>query len=75
MVADELHSADDLANGEETEKLGSDNAARGELGSTNIPGLLDKVLAGLDEGSSLDGLDDVLVVGLEGGYGAVASER
>lgn len=43
-VANQLKSANNLPNGEETKELGKNDAASGELGSANIPGLLDEVL-------------------------------
>lgn len=71
MVANQLESADHLANGEEAEALGSDDSASDELGSAEISGLAEEVLGGLDDGSVLDGLQQVLVGGLEGGDGAI----
>lgn len=68
-VADELEAANHLADGEETEELGEDDTTSDELGSTNAADGLEES-AGRD-GAGADGLEDVLVVGLEGGDGAV----
>lgn len=68
-VADELEAANHLADGEETEEFGEDDAASDDLGSTDAADGLEES-AGRD-GAGADGLEDVLVVGLEGGDGAV----
>lgn len=68
-VADELEAANHLADGEETEDLGEDDAASDELGSSDAADGLEES-AGRD-GAVADGLEEVLVVGLEGGDGAV----
>ena len=47
VVANELEAANHLANGEETEALGSDDTASGELGRANVAGALEKALCGL----------------------------
>lgn len=43
-VANQLKSANNLSNSEETKELGKNDTASGELGSADIPGLLDEVL-------------------------------
>jgi hypothetical protein len=70
-VTNELESANDLADGEEAQNLGKDDAASGDLSRADIPYLLDDVLGGLDEAPGLDGLEEVLVGGLESGQVAV----
>jgi hypothetical protein len=70
VVADELHAADHFADGEETDTLGEDDAAGGELGGAEVAGLVEEVLGGAEDGAVLDGLPQVLVVGLNGGDGA-----
>ena len=44
MVADNLHAADHLADGEETDALGEDDAASGQLGGAEVAGLVEEVL-------------------------------
>ena len=70
-VANQLESANHLANGEEAEALGEDDTTSSDLDTVEIPGLVEEVLGGLKEGPVLDGLQCVLVVGLEGRDGAV----
>lgn len=70
-VADELEAADDLADGEEADELGSDNAACGELGGGDVPDVVDDGLGRLEEGAGAEGGPGVLVEGLEGRDGAV----
>ena len=44
VVSDELESANDLTNGEETDGLGGDDTSGGELGGVEISGLSEEVL-------------------------------
>lgn len=67
-VADKLESANNLTNGEETEDLSRNDTASSKLGRTDVFHLLDEVLRRLDDGAVLDGLDEVLVGGLESGH-------
>lgn len=69
VVSDKLESANHLTDGEEAEGLGGDNTGGGDLGGVEISGLVEEVLGGLEDGSALDGLQEVLVVGLEGSDG------
>lgn len=71
VVADNLHAADHLADGEETDALGEDDAASGQLGGAEVAGLVEEVLGGGEDGAVLDGAPEVLVVGLDGCDGAV----
>lgn len=71
-VANQLESANHLANGEEAEALGEDDTTSSDLDTAEIPGLVEEVLGGLKEGPVLDGLQCVLVVGLEGRDGGRA---
>lgn len=71
VVADELEAADHLADGEEADALGEDDAAGGELGGAEVAGLGEEVLGRGEDGAVLDGLPEVLVVGLDVGDGAV----
>lgn len=66
-VSNKLESTNDLANGEESKTLGGDNTTGSELGGAEVLGLLDEGLGRLDQGPVLNGLEQVLVVGLEGG--------
>jgi hypothetical protein len=70
VVADNLEAADHLADGEEAEALGEDDAAGDELGGADVADGLEDGLGGLEEAAGLDGSPGVLVVGLEGGDGA-----
>lgn len=66
VVADELEAADHLANGEEAETLGRNNAAGSQLRRADTQSALDEGLGGADA-AGLDGLVEVLVEVLEGG--------
>lgn len=68
-VANELESANHLAHGEEAEALSGDDTTNGELSGADIPGLLDEGLGGLEDGPVPNRVEQVLVVGLEGGDG------
>lgn len=70
-VADELEAADDLADGEEADKLREDDAAGGELGGADAADAVEDGLRGLEEAAGAEGVPRVLVEGLEGGDGAV----
>jgi hypothetical protein len=70
VVANELHAANHLADGEETDALGEDDTAGGELGGAEVAGLVEEVLGGAEDSAVLDGSPEVLVVGLDGGDGA-----
>lgn len=81
MVSDKLESADYLSDGEESEALGEDDTAGGELGVADAGDVAGGLLgaAGLDglgygvgdlAGLS-DALPSALVEGLEGGGGAI----
>lgn len=70
VVADELHATDHLADGEETNTLGEDDAAGCELRGAEVASLVKEVLGGAEDGAVLDGFPEVLVVGLDGGDGA-----
>lgn len=72
-VADELEATNHLADGEETKALGEDDTASSELGSANVADLLEESLGRAQDGAGLDGSEQVLVVGLEGGDGAKAA--
>lgn len=67
VVADELEATNHLADGEETQALGGNDAASGELGGAEVADLVEEVLRRLEDGAGLDGAPQVLVVGLEGG--------
>lgn len=69
VVADQLEAANHLADGEEAEALSEDDAAGGQLGVADIPGLLDEGLGRLQDAAVLDRPPQVLVVGLEGSRG------
>lgn len=71
VVSDKLKSANHFTNSEEAEGLGGNNTAGGELGGVEISGLVEEVLRGLEDGSALDRLKEVLVVGLEGSNGTI----
>lgn len=68
-VANQLESANHLANGEETQALGEDDTTRNQLARSQATGLLEKVLGRLEDGAALDGLPQGLVEVLEGGNG------
>lgn len=71
-VANELESANHLANGEKSKALSEDDAASNELAGSQAADLLEKVLRRLEDGAALDGLPQGLVEGLEGGNGTTA---
>lgn len=73
VVADDLEAADHLADGEEAQGLGEDDADRGELRGAEVADGVDGGL-GRGDGAVLDGAEDLLVVGLEGGDGAASSQ-
>lgn len=68
-VANQLESANHLANGEETQALGEDDSTSNQLARSQAAGLLEKVLGRLEDGAALDGLPQGLVEVLEGGNG------
>ena len=68
VVADELETANHLADGKESQTLGGNDTAGGELSSAEITDLVNEVLRRLENGAGLDGTPQVLVVGLEGGH-------
>lgn len=86
VVADHLHAADHLADGEEAEDLGDDDASGRQLGAVDVAGLLQQgggllggLLGGLGRGGLglaeerarvLQPLPQGLEVGLEGREGA-----
>jgi hypothetical protein len=70
VVSNELESANHLADGEEADALGEDDAASGELGGAKVAGTLDEVHARSDDASVLDGLPQLLVEALESRGGA-----
>ena len=65
-VADNLHAANHLANGEEAEHFRRNDAGRGNLGPAHVPDAGQSVggLAG-DLGGVLEGVEEGLEVGLE----------
>jgi hypothetical protein len=67
MVSNNLETAKHLASGEETDALGENHSASGELGGANIAGALDDGTWGLEDAASLNRAEDVLVVVLESG--------
>lgn len=71
-VANELESANHLANGEKSKALSEDDAASNELAGCQAADLLEEVLRRLEDGAALDGLPQGLVEGLEGGNGTTA---
>ena len=68
-VTDELEAANYLSDSEETEKLSDNDATGDKLGSADVTDGL-KESAGRD-GAGAERLEEVLVVGLEGGDGAI----
>lgn len=68
-VAHKLEATEHLANGEETEEFGSDDTTSSKLGGAEALDLLEEVLG--RNRPALNRLDEVLVVRLEGGHGAV----
>lgn len=69
VVANELEAAGNLADGEEAEALGEDDATGDELGGAQAADLLEDVLG--RDGAALEPRPEVLVGGLESGHGAV----
>lgn len=68
-VANELESANHLANGEKSKALSEDDAASNELAGSQAAGLLEEVLGRLEDGAAPNGLPQGLVEGLEGSNG------
>lgn len=68
-VANQLESANHLANGEETQALSEDDTTSNQLARSQAASLLEKVLGRLEDGAALDGLPQGLVEVLEGGNG------
>lgn len=73
VVADDLEAADHLTDGEEAQGLGEDDADGGELRGAEVADGVDGGL-GRGDGAGLDGAEDLLVVGLEGGDGAASCQ-
>lgn len=71
-VANELESANHLANGEKSKALSEDDAASNELAGSQAAGLLEEVLGRLEDGAAPNGLPQGLVEGLEGSNGTTA---
>lgn len=71
VVADELHPADHLADGEKAEALSEENTSSGDLCPGDVADVLEGSTGVGKERAGLDGLDKVLEVGLEGRDGAV----
>lgn len=69
VVADELETADHLADGEEAEALSEENTSSGDLCPGDVADVLEGSASLGEERAGLDGLDEVLKVGLEGGDG------
>lgn len=67
-IADDLETTNHLADGEEAEALGEDDAAAGEVGGVEAADLLEEVLGHLEVRAALNGAPEILVRGLEGGH-------
>ena len=71
VVTDELEAADHLANGEEAEALSEENTSSGDLCPGDVADVLEGSASLGEERAGLDGLHEVLEVGLEGRDGAI----
>lgn len=69
MVANNLESANHLANGEETEALGQQNTARNQLWRRDVPYCLDGVGATEEGAGVLNARQEIPEKGLESRYG------
>lgn len=65
LVADNVHSTDHLADGKETDNLGSSDTGQGDLLRVCVADAGEDVLGGTSQGLEGGGLK----VGLEGGHG------
>lgn len=71
VVADELEAADHLADGEEAEALSEEDTSSGDLCPGDVTDVLEGSTGLGEERAGLDGLHEVLEVGLEGRDGAI----
>lgn len=71
VIADELEAADHLANGEEAQALSEEDTSSGDLCPGDVADVLEGSASLGEERAGLDGLHEVLEVGLEGRDGAI----